>query len=105
MLRVLLFFFYMIRRPPRATRTDTLLPYTTLFRSVDANEAWRPEQLAPFGRALAELGVELIEQPLPASDDGALAGVARPVPICADESCHDRAGLGDRKSTRLNSSH
>ena len=60
---------------------------------VDANEAWRPEQLEPFGRALAELGVELIEQPLPASDDGALAGVARPVPICADESCHDRAGL------------
>jgi L-alanine-DL-glutamate epimerase-like enolase superfamily enzyme len=60
---------------------------------VDANEAWRPEQLEPFGRALADLGVELIEQPLPASDDGALAGASRPVPICADESCHDRAGL------------
>jgi L-alanine-DL-glutamate epimerase-like enolase superfamily enzyme len=60
---------------------------------VDANEAWRPEQVEPFGRALAALGVELIEQPLPAGDDGALAGVARPVPICADESCHDRAGL------------
>src|SRR3546814_6922202 len=29
------FFFLMIRRPPRATRTDTLVPYTTLFRSVD----------------------------------------------------------------------
>jgi L-alanine-DL-glutamate epimerase-like enolase superfamily enzyme len=60
---------------------------------VDANEAWRPDQLEPFGRALAGLGVELIEQPLPASDDGALARVARPVPVCADESCHDRAGL------------
>lgn len=60
---------------------------------VDANEAWRPEQLEPFGRAMAELGVELIEQPLPAADDAALAGAQRPVPICADESCHDRAGL------------
>src|SRR3546814_9890794 len=30
---VLLFFFLMIRRPPRSTRTDTLFPYTTLFRS------------------------------------------------------------------------
>src|SRR3546814_14823222 len=33
-LGVLLFFFLMIRRPPRSTRTDTLVPYTTLFRSV-----------------------------------------------------------------------
>src|SRR3546814_20847665 len=31
---VLLFFFLMIRRPPRSTRTDTLFPYTTLFRSL-----------------------------------------------------------------------
>src|SRR3546814_20294817 len=30
----LLFFFLMIRRPPRSTRTDTLFPYTTLFRSL-----------------------------------------------------------------------
>jgi len=60
---------------------------------VDANESWRPEQVEPFGRAMAALGVELIEQPLPASDDGALAGAARPTPICADESCHDRDGL------------
>jgi L-alanine-DL-glutamate epimerase-like enolase superfamily enzyme len=35
----------------------------------------------------------LIEQPLPAKDDGALASVARPVPVCADESAHDRASL------------
>src|SRR3546814_8672917 len=33
---VSLFFFLMIRRPPRSTRTDTLFPYTTLFRSSDA---------------------------------------------------------------------
>ena len=31
------FFFLMIRRPPRSTRTDTLFPYTTLFRSYDYN--------------------------------------------------------------------
>src|SRR3546814_12715622 len=35
LLGVLLFFFLMIRRPPRSTRTDTLFPYTTLFRSHD----------------------------------------------------------------------
>src|SRR3546814_12848313 len=35
----LLFFFLMIRRPPRSTRTDTLFPYTTLFRSKDTR-AW-----------------------------------------------------------------
>src|SRR3546814_11584130 len=35
------FFFLMIRRPPRSTRTDTLFPYTTLFRSVDL-ERGRP---------------------------------------------------------------
>src|SRR3546814_15492268 len=38
---LLIFFFLMIRRPPRSTRTDTLFPYTTLFRSegIDAVEA------------------------------------------------------------------
>ena len=35
----------------------------------------------------------LVEQPLPASDDDALIGMDRPVPVCADESCHDRASL------------
>jgi L-alanine-DL-glutamate epimerase-like enolase superfamily enzyme len=39
------------------------------------------------------LGVALVEQPLPAGDDAALLGLARPVPVCADESCHDRASL------------
>src|SRR3546814_3639045 len=34
LLCVLFFFFLMIRRPPRSTRTDTLFPYTTLFRSI-----------------------------------------------------------------------
>src|SRR3546814_7313554 len=43
MMLVLLFFFLMIRRPPRSTRTDTLFPYTTLFRSVCPRPARRPE--------------------------------------------------------------
>src|SRR3546814_19027515 len=38
----MLFFFLMIRRPPRSTRTDTLFPYTTLFRSCFACEPRRP---------------------------------------------------------------
>jgi L-alanine-DL-glutamate epimerase-like enolase superfamily enzyme len=60
---------------------------------VDANEAWTADDCAALFPALAELGVEMIEQPLPADGDGALAGMARPVPVCADESCHNRADL------------
>lgn len=60
---------------------------------VDANEGWRPETLAHNIAACAAAGVELIEQPLPAGDDGALADIDHFVPICADESMHDRAGL------------
>src|SRR3546814_15134377 len=36
-----LFVFLMIRRPPRSTRTDTLFPYTTLFRSLGWAQVWR----------------------------------------------------------------
>jgi len=55
---------------------------------VDANEAWTPGLLPRLLPAMARLGVELIEQPLPAGKDAALKGMARDVPICADESCH-----------------
>jgi L-alanine-DL-glutamate epimerase-like enolase superfamily enzyme len=55
---------------------------------VDANEAWTPELLPDYLPAMARLGVELIEQPLPAGKDAALRGMKRAVPICADESCH-----------------
>ncbi len=58
---------------------------------VDANEAWTAELLADAAPALAGLGVEMIEQPLHADADAALDGMARPVPLCADESCHDSA--------------
>jgi L-Ala-D/L-Glu epimerase len=60
---------------------------------VDANEGWRAENLVENFAACANAGVTLIEQPLPASDDSALEQIARPIPVCADESVHDRAGL------------
>lgn len=60
---------------------------------VDANEGWREHNLAANLAACAEAGVTLIEQPLPAGDDGALARITRNVPVCADESVHDRASL------------
>lgn len=59
----------------------------------DANEAWTPDMLGRFLPEMARLGVELVEQPLPAGRDAALADVPRAVPVCADESCHDAAGL------------
>ena len=60
---------------------------------VDANEGWRADTLAANLAACREAGVEMIEQPLPASKDAALAAVERSVPVCADESLHDRTGL------------
>ena len=60
---------------------------------VDANEGWSVDHLREAGPALAALGVDLIEQPLPAGADAALAEVDCPVPLCADESCHDRRSL------------
>jgi L-alanine-DL-glutamate epimerase-like enolase superfamily enzyme len=55
---------------------------------VDANEAWNSENLGGNLAACAAAGVELVEQPLPADADDALRGMARPVPVCADESAH-----------------
>jgi L-alanine-DL-glutamate epimerase-like enolase superfamily enzyme len=60
---------------------------------VDAAEQWNVGQLREHAPALADCRVELIEQPLPAGDDGALAEWACPVPLCADESCRTRADL------------
>lgn len=62
---------------------------------VDANEAWSVDDFAVLAGKLAALGVEMIEQPFPAGDDDALARLDHPVPICADESFHDRASLAD----------
>ncbi|PRY92140.1 N-acetyl-D-Glu racemase DgcA [Donghicola tyrosinivorans] len=60
---------------------------------VDANEGWSAEVYSDLAPHLVRLGVEMVEQPLPAGQDDALLGLERPVPLCADESCHDRNGL------------
>ncbi len=60
---------------------------------VDANEAWIEADLERHLAACAEAGVALVEQPLPAAHDAALAKIQRIVPICADESVHTRDGL------------
>jgi L-alanine-DL-glutamate epimerase-like enolase superfamily enzyme len=70
----------------RAARPDARLV-------ADANEAWTPAMLEPFLAIAAKANVELIEQPLPADADEALAHCAHPVPICADESAHTGADL------------
>ncbi|MCG7621872.1 N-acetyl-D-Glu racemase DgcA [Epibacterium sp. Ofav1-8] len=60
---------------------------------IDANEGWSAEVYAELAPHLVRLGVELVEQPLPAGEDEALIGMERPVPVCADESAHDCASL------------
>src|SRR3546814_14987017 len=94
-----LFFFLMIRRPPRATRTDTLFPYTTLFRSgqvdPDRDRLLAGEQ--DLGRR-ARVRHRPARAPRPgdAPDRAGAAGT---------ELQHVREAARDRKSTRLNSSH
>lgn len=62
---------------------------------VDGNEGWDPARLHANFDACLEAGVKLIEQPLPAGDDAALAGLPRSILLCADESLHDRSGLAE----------
>ena len=64
---------------------------------VDANEGWSAAVYADLAPHLVRLGVSLVEQPLPAGEDDALIGMKRPVPVCADESCHDRGSLARLK--------
>ena len=72
----------------RSARPDARL-------AVDANRAWTFEQLVQITPALAELGVEMIEQPLPRGGDEELQGYKSLIPLCADESCLDRNDLHD----------
>jgi len=60
---------------------------------VDANEGWSADVYSELAPHLVRLGVELVEQPMPAGQDDLLAEIERPLPVCADESCHDRASL------------
>jgi L-alanine-DL-glutamate epimerase-like enolase superfamily enzyme len=77
--------------PDRIAAVRGAAPHAELI--VDANEGWRPDDLAANLAACAAAGVTLVEQPLPAAADDALATMARPIPVCADESVHDRASL------------
>ena len=76
---------------PRLEAVRRGAPKSTII--VDANEGWSAAVYADLAPHLVRLGVALVEQPLPASEDEALIGMDRPVPVCADESCHDRASL------------
>ncbi len=80
---------------PRLEAVRAGAPDSTII--VDANEGWSAEVYADLAPHLVRLGVALVEQPLPAGEDDALIGMDRPVPVCADESCHDRASLAGLK--------
>ncbi|WP_370647596.1 N-acetyl-D-Glu racemase DgcA [Rhodohalobacter sp. 614A] len=60
---------------------------------VDANEGWTAEVYKDLAPHLLDLGVSMVEQPLPAGQDELLEEIERPLPVCADESCHDRNSL------------
>ena len=60
---------------------------------VDANEGWNYDHYNRFVPEFLNLGVEMIEQPFPADKDHLLKNLGHPIPICADESCHDRNDL------------
>jgi L-alanine-DL-glutamate epimerase-like enolase superfamily enzyme len=77
--------------PERIAAVRSAAPAATLI--VDANEGWTQTNLEQNLAACSAAGVALIEQPLPEGKDSALAGIAHVIPICADESAHDRASL------------
>src|SRR3546814_14635717 len=104
-----LLFFIMIRRPPISTRTDTLFPYTTLFRSGSVNAV--EQRLAALHVADdGGAGVPLQhvtrqeQQDLIAPEDASLRIDEAEAVAVAVEGDAEVAAL-DRKSTRLNSSH
>ncbi|MDP2739876.1 MAG: dipeptide epimerase [Pseudorhodobacter sp.] len=76
---------------PRIEAVRAGAPGATII--VDANEGWSAEVYTELAPHLLRLGVALVEQPLPAGADDMLAEIARPLPVCADEACHDRASL------------
>jgi len=77
--------------PARIAAVRKAAPLSELI--VDANEAWTAANLEKNLAECARAGVTLVEQPLPAGNDEALARIERPLPVCADESVHDRASL------------
>src|SRR3546814_20262791 len=99
-----MFFFLMIRQPPRSSRTDTLFPYTTLFRSPGIFGAPSGEPLGEIGAGLGEVA-PVVEpaQFLQAVVVGLPWQVIERVPQEVHVAAHFLRK--DRKSTRLNSSH
>src|SRR3546814_19509739 len=103
-----LFFFLMIRRPPRSTRTDTLFPYTTLFRST----VIQPVPVAA-ARCCCAFHCAGVRPQLPVAADRAGSRLRPPGNTDRDRQPrrslrgHDQkpSAPQDRKSTRLNSSH
>jgi L-alanine-DL-glutamate epimerase-like enolase superfamily enzyme len=77
--------------PARIAAVRAMAPKTDLI--VDVNEGWNDDNLSANLAACAAAGVVLVEQPLPEGRDLALASLQRPIPVCADESAHDRASL------------
>jgi len=77
--------------PVRLAAVRQAAPDSTLI--ADANEGWTDDNLGRNLEACAEAKVVLVEQPLPAGGDSALALIRREIPVCADESAHDRASL------------
>lgn len=77
--------------PARIAAVRKAAPESELI--VDANEAWSEANLEHNLAACADVGVTLVEQPLPAGKDEALARIKRPLAVCADESVHDRSSL------------
>jgi L-alanine-DL-glutamate epimerase-like enolase superfamily enzyme len=65
---------------------------------IDANESWTSDHYRNIAGSLAELRVELIEQPFPADSDDMLETLDHPIPVCADESCHTTADLPKLKN-------
>lgn len=76
---------------PRLEAVRAGAPKSTII--VDANEGWTAEVYSDLAPHMVRMGVALVEQPLPAGQDDILAEIERPLPVCADESCHDRASL------------
>ena len=60
---------------------------------IDANESWTPDHYCNVVPSLRQCAIELIEQPFPADADAVLETLDRPIPVCADESCHTTADL------------
>lgn len=76
---------------PRLEAVRAGAPRATLI--IDANEGWTPEVYADLAPHLIGLGVAMVEQPFAAGADDMLAEMARPLPVCADESAHGVASL------------